>query len=86
MIHYKKEKMEKSSIFFRRLSYLVSVILLLGFLLLNSGVAIAHTPHDDVTQLELSPNYDRDHTVFILVRGNLLKSQDSGESWRQLQK
>ena len=79
-------EMGKLLMFFKQLSYLVSVILLLGFLLLNSGAAIAHTPHDDVTQLELSPNYDRDRTVFILVRGNLLKSQDGGESWRQLEK
>jgi photosystem II stability/assembly factor-like uncharacterized protein len=70
----------------RRFIYFVSAILLIAFLFLNSGAALAHTPHDDVTQLELSPNYDRDRTLFIIVRGNLLKSQDGGESWRRLEK
>ena len=45
----------------------------------------AHTPHDDVTELKLSPNYTQDQTLFILVRGNFLQSQDNGQSWRRLE-
>lgn len=70
----------------RRFSCFISAILLLAFLFLNNGAALAHTPHDDVTQLELSQNYGRDRTLFIMVRGNLLKSQDGGKSWQRLEK
>lgn len=46
--------------------------------------AIAHTPHDDVFSVQLSPNYNRDKTIFSLVRGAVYKSEDSGNSWRRM--
>jgi photosystem II stability/assembly factor-like uncharacterized protein len=48
--------------------------------------ALAHTPHDDIEAVEISPTYDQDKTLFIIVRGNLLKSIDGGQSWQRLVK
>lgn len=48
--------------------------------------AHAHDPHDVVQQVELSPNYSQDRAMYLLVRGNFLKSTDSGTTWqRQVQ-
>ena len=54
------------------------------FLLWFPQPALAHRPHDVVTQVKLSPTYGQDQTVYILVRGNLFKSTDGGESWQRL--
>ncbi|MEO0868927.1 MAG: hypothetical protein AAFY17_10855, partial [Cyanobacteria bacterium J06642_11] len=54
--------------------------LLLG---LFSVGAQAHDPHDVVQQVELSPNYGQDQTLYLLVRGNFLKSTDSGTTWQR---
>lgn len=48
--------------------------------------ASAHRPHDDTYHVELSPNYGEDQTLFITVRGNLLKSTDAGETWERVWK
>jgi photosystem II stability/assembly factor-like uncharacterized protein len=44
----------------------------------------AHTPHDPIDALELSPNYAQDKTVFIVISDHLLKSTDGGFSWKEL--
>ncbi len=49
-----------------------------------SGNAFAHRPHDDVAHIELSPNYQQDKTVFIVVRSNLFKSVNGGENWQRI--
>ncbi|MEA5510295.1 YCF48-related protein [Crocosphaera sp. UHCC 0190] len=54
--------------------------------LIHIPSVFAHRPHDVVDQLELSPNYDKNQTLFIIVRGNLFKSQDGGNSWERLWK
>ncbi|NEP17242.1 MAG: hypothetical protein F6J97_10080 [Leptolyngbya sp. SIO4C1] len=46
--------------------------------------AWAHRPHDVVTQVKLSPAYSQDQTLYTLVRGNLFKSTDGGDSWLRL--
>lgn len=46
--------------------------------------ALAHRPHDVVSQVKLSPTYDQDQTLFILVRDNLFKSTDGGFYWERL--
>lgn len=52
----------------------------------NLGVspAYAHRPHDVVPQVVISPEYGQDSTVYALVRKNLLRSEDQGETWRRL--
>ena len=64
------------------------VFLLFTFtvLIFDSPAAFAHTPHDDVFQVDISPNYEQDKTLFIIVRGNLLKSEDGGYSWQRIVK
>ncbi|NNG00368.1 MAG: hypothetical protein HKM93_13360 [Desulfobacteraceae bacterium] len=46
--------------------------------------AQAHLPHDDITLMEISPNYDLDGIVLIAVRNNLLRSENGGESWKRM--
>ena len=54
-------------------------LLFIGIVLtINVPAAWAHTPHDDIFQVDISPTYNQDKTVFIIVRGNLLKSEDGG--------
>ena len=44
----------------------------------------AHTPHHDVYQLEVSPDFASGRTLYAVVRGNLLRSEDAGATWRRL--
>jgi photosystem II stability/assembly factor-like uncharacterized protein len=53
-------------------------------LCLNCQVALAHRPHDVVTQIELSPTFSQDRTLYIIVRNNLFKSINRGDSWVRL--
>jgi photosystem II stability/assembly factor-like uncharacterized protein len=50
--------------------------------------ALAHSPHDVVTELAVSPSYAIDHTLFAslsLTDNNLFAlSNDSGRSWRYI--
>ncbi|MSO87847.1 MAG: hypothetical protein EXQ71_10065 [Acidimicrobiia bacterium] len=49
-----------------------------------TGPASAHTPHDVVADVELSPDFEGDHTLFAIVRESLLKSDDGGDTWTRL--
>ncbi|MDJ0688479.1 MAG: YCF48-related protein [Xenococcaceae cyanobacterium MO_188.B32] len=66
----------------------LSLFFLLTFtvLIFDVPAAWAHTPHDDIFQVDISPTYDQDKTLFIIVRGNLLKSEDGGTSWQRIVK
>jgi photosystem II stability/assembly factor-like uncharacterized protein len=55
---------------------------ILGFLV--ASCAYAHAPHDVVQSIAISPHYVADHTVYALVRSNVLKSTDGGISWKRL--
>jgi photosystem II stability/assembly factor-like uncharacterized protein len=50
----------------------------------KKSTAFAHSPHDVVTNLEISPTYHQDKTVFIIVRGNLLRSTNGGLTWKRI--
>ena len=65
---------------------IISCLLLvcLTFCFGNVQAALAHTPHDDIYQVELSPTYDQDKTLYIIVRGIYLKSTDGGQSWKRV--
>lgn len=60
-------------------------LLLLIFVVFGIQVdaVLAHSPHDDIFDVEVSPTYQQDQTLFIIVRGNLLKSEDGGLSWKR---
>ncbi|NJL38807.1 MAG: glycosyl hydrolase [Leptolyngbyaceae cyanobacterium SM1_4_3] len=53
-------------------------------LCLNCQVVLAHRPHDVVTRVELSPTFSQDQTLYIIVRNNLFKSVNRGDSWARL--
>ena len=38
-----------------------------------SNAAFAHRPHDVISQVEVSPDFQTDNTVYILVRNNFYK-------------
>jgi len=44
----------------------------------------AHSPHDPIDGLVLSPNYHHDQTVFIIISDHLFVSKDGGYSWKEL--
>jgi photosystem II stability/assembly factor-like uncharacterized protein len=47
-------------------------------------VAVAHTPHDWIFDVEPSPRFDEDRTVYAIVRDYLLRSTDAGDTWVRL--
>ncbi|MFO8040886.1 MAG: hypothetical protein R6U67_15730 [Sodalinema sp.] len=62
----------------------LSLIVLLSLLIWDSQPAWAHRPHHVVTDVQVSPRFSEDQTLFILVRNNLYKSIDAGNSWQRL--
>ena len=54
------------------------------FLLFLVSSVFAHEPHDDIYEVEISPTYSKDHTLFINVRNCLFKSEDGGKNWLRL--
>lgn len=54
--------------------------------LLTPAIACAHSPHDPIDALAVSPDFSADQTVFIASRDILLRSTDTGSSWKQLWK
>ena len=44
----------------------------------------AHSPHDVISSLALSPAYHRDQTLFIVVWNQLRKSINGGQNWKHL--
>lgn len=69
-------------------------VLLLSILIIGSFGAdkvSAHSPHDVVLDVELSPDFQSDRTAYALldgylpIWGNLFKSQDGGESWTRIE-
>lgn len=53
------------------------------FLLICLNSVFAHTPHDDVYGLELSPEYAIDNRAYTIIRGNFFLSEDGGETWER---
>jgi photosystem II stability/assembly factor-like uncharacterized protein len=49
-----------------------------------SDEAHAHTPHDDIGDVAVSPDYTHDHTVFVISRNRLMRSTDGGTTWREI--
>lgn len=59
----------------------------LGLTLLVTGYgppAGAHSPHDAVGDVEVSPEFAQDGVAYSIVREYLLKTVDGGESWSRL--
>ncbi|MEO0984424.1 MAG: hypothetical protein AAFY20_02640 [Cyanobacteria bacterium J06639_14] len=61
---------------------LILAVALMAFLA-NSPSAYAHSPHDVVTRVAIAPDFQATQTLFVIARGNLLKSQDGGSTWER---
>ncbi|MBX3314995.1 MAG: hypothetical protein KF906_11810 [Actinobacteria bacterium] len=69
----------------RRAGRVVSaLVVLLGVLCWAPRPAGAHTPHDVINGLALSPRFASDATVYTISREYLLKSTDGGTTWKRL--
>lgn len=66
-----------------RVPLLVQAVLLAALAGITASAA-AHSPHHVIDELELSPDYSKDSTLFVLVYKYLLRSDDGAGSWRQL--
>ncbi len=44
----------------------------------------AHTPHDDIADVAVSPQFVDDHTAYAISRTLLLKSTDGGTTWAKV--
>jgi photosystem II stability/assembly factor-like uncharacterized protein len=65
---------------------LIGVFSATAFLIVDVEYVCAHSPHDVINALEISPTYDQDGTLFIIVNDDLLKSTDGGFGWKKLVK
>jgi photosystem II stability/assembly factor-like uncharacterized protein len=66
----------------------VGLVVLIFYCLVFFDVkpALAHSPHDDIEELAVSPTYSQDKTLFVIIRQNLFKSSDDGKSWQRIVK
>lgn len=62
----------------------ILMLVILATLLLQIQPAFAHRPHDVIHQLEISPQFEQDQTLYIIVRSNLFKSTDAGKNWNRI--
>ena len=60
------------------------IIATVASLLFVVSTVFAHTPHDPIDAIELSPSYCQDKTLFIIIGEHLLKSTDGGFSWKEM--
>ncbi len=71
----------------RHISRLVSVLCGLCLVTLTVarpvGPADAHTPHDDIVDVEASPSYQSDHTLLAISDNRALRSTDGGVHWTE---
>ena len=49
-----------------------------------TGAASAHAPHDQISDVVFSPDFATDRTVFAISRNRLMRSTDSGSSWSEI--
>ena len=66
---------------------ILSVLAFYGAMVLPiffSVICLAHSPHDVIDSLDLSPNYEEDQTIFIIISDHLRKSTDGGYSYKDL--
>ena len=48
------------------------------------SVAQAHSPHDVIDVVEISPTFEVDQTLFIVISDRIYRSHDGGYSWKEL--
>ena len=64
--------------------WVVAPAVLLVALHVGLQPAAAHTPHDNVADIAVSPAFAEDGTAFAIVRNRLMRSTDGGATWAEL--
>ena len=63
---------------------LVVLVVLCATFALPSTRADAHTPHDPIGNLVLSPDFANNETIFVISQNRVLRSRNAGTTWREL--
>ena len=61
-----------------------SLYLIIAAALFLANSAFAHSPHHVIDDLEVSPGYTSDTTLYVLVHNYLLRSEDRASNWQPL--
>jgi photosystem II stability/assembly factor-like uncharacterized protein len=67
----------------RALATLVTAAVVVTLLVVDAAPAGAHTPHDVIGDVAVSPNFTRDRTVLVISDARVLRSTDGGRHYRQ---
>lgn len=61
------------------------LVVTLALVIINHiAVVHAHSPHDVIDALEISPSFKDDQTLFIAISDRIYRSKDSGYEWKEL--
>lgn len=59
-------------------------VLSIGLIVLPAPAASAHTPHDDIFGVAVSPGFAADGTAIVVARGIAYRTSDGGATWDRL--
>ena len=59
-------------------------LLVIATLVTTAQPGFAHTPHDDIANVAVSPSFATDHTVFAISDNRPLRSTDGGNHWVEM--
>lgn len=62
----------------------LAAILVVTSVVVDVRLTCAHSPHDRIDGLDISPVYVHDETLFITMADHVFKSTDGGDSWKEL--
>jgi len=69
----------------KRFLLLTHISVIPALLVFFATCVYAHSPHDVVESVAISPDYDNDQTLFIYVFDELKKSTNGGHTWQTLE-
>jgi len=65
-------------------SSILAVLAVAASLIVDVRDLCAHSPHDPIDALAISPSYDQDQTLYVIISDYILRSTDGGFSWKAL--
>jgi photosystem II stability/assembly factor-like uncharacterized protein len=65
-------------------SSILTVLAVAASLIVDVRDLCAHSPHDPIDALAISPTYDQDQTLYVIISDYILRSTDGGFSWKAL--
>ena len=65
---------------FKHILWLTSIL----FIFSCYSLSFAHSPHDVIVSIELSPSFSNDEIMFLIVSNTLQVSRDGGYAWKKL--